>query len=73
MGKIVASKEELKSHSHDGCICFTVVNMYIVAIICITFIITLHLRYSPVTTSHTRNLSRVVPRVIQREDKICHA
>ena len=29
--------------------------------------------YSPVTTSHTRNLSRVVPRVIQREDKICHA
>ena len=31
------------------------------------------LRYSPVTTSHTRNLSRVVPRVIQREDKICHA
>ena len=31
------------------------------------------IRYSPVTTSHTRNLSRVVPRVIQREDKICHA
>ena len=31
------------------------------------------LRYSPVTTSHMRNLSRVVPRVIQREDKICHA
>ena len=31
------------------------------------------LRYSPVTTSHTRDLSRVVPRVIQREEKICHA
>ena len=31
------------------------------------------LRYSPVTTSHMRNLSRVVPRVIQREEKICHA
>ena len=25
-----------------------------------------------VTTSHTRDLSRVVPRVIQREEKICH-
>ena len=31
------------------------------------------IRYSPVTTSHTRDLSRVVPRVIQREEKICHA
>ena len=30
------------------------------------------LRYSPVTTSHMRDLSRVVPRVIQREEKICH-
>ena len=34
---------------------------------------TFEVRYSPVTTSHTRDLSRVVPRVIQREDKICHA
>ena len=28
--------------------------------------------YSPVTTLHTRDLSRVVPRVIQHEEKICH-
>ena len=28
------------------------------------------IRYSPVTTSHTRDLSRVVPRVIQREEKM---
>ena len=32
-----------------------------------------NIQYSPVTTSHTRDLSRVVPRVIQREEKICHA
>ena len=29
-----------------------------------------HVRYSPVTTSHTRDLSCVVPRVIQREEKM---
>ena len=50
-----------------NCVYMTKIRMYNTRGPCVC-----HVRYSPVTTSHTRDLSRVVPRVIQREDKICH-
>ena len=64
-------RDTAQPYVHTYVCMYTYVAMYVV--LELIRIYCTYVRYSPVTTSHTRDLSRVVPCVIQREEKICHA